>query len=86
MASLDSTLRTSRRGWNRALAFSLIGKGVGIGLLLAGSAILVGRVLGSRWDPFGIGLGIGAGLVWAAVQARKRRVTDEQVAVWLDLA
>lgn len=62
-----------------------MGMGAGVGLLLGGSAILIGRVLGYRWDMAAIALGLSLGLVWAARRFPARRVNEEQVAVWLDL-
>lgn len=62
-----------------------MGMGAGVGLLLGGSAILVGRVLGYRWDGLSIAIGLGLGLLWAGRRYWARKVSKEQVAVWLDL-
>ncbi|PCJ55148.1 MAG: hypothetical protein COA70_02540 [Planctomycetota bacterium] len=67
------------------MLFSLIGTGCGFGLLAGGCAVLLGRVSGYRWDLPAILVGIGFGLIWAAQKYQKRKVSLEQVAVWMDL-
>lgn len=85
MENLRRQVAQDRRQWNRALAWSLLGHGLGWGLLLTGTVVVVGRTMGYRWDLPAIAIGVGVGLVWAAWQWRRRAVNDQQIATLLDM-
>ncbi|MBC8405571.1 MAG: hypothetical protein H8E15_10115 [Planctomycetes bacterium] len=85
MSDLQLQVRRDRRRWNQALAMSLAGTGCGIGLLIGGCAVVLGRVYGYQWDAPALLLGVGVGLIWAIRKFAQRQVNDEQIATLLDL-
>jgi len=85
MENLRRQVQQDRRHWNRALAWSLAGSGLGWGLMLTGSVIILGRTTGHRWDLPALLSGIAVGLTWAMGHWRQRAVNDEQIATLLDM-
>ncbi|NQU48225.1 MAG: hypothetical protein HQ519_06225 [Planctomycetes bacterium] len=85
MSDLPLQVRRDRRRWNQALAMSLAGTGCGIGLLIGGCAVVLGRVYGYQWDAPALLIGVGVGVIWAIRKFAQRQVNDEQIATLLDL-
>ncbi len=85
--SFAAEVSRAARGWNRALLAARVGILLGPCLAGAGMLVLLARLLGSgRPAAAGwLGLGVAAALVGGVLQARRRRVQPEQVAVMLDL-
>ncbi len=85
MKPLHSQIHRARSQWNRALLTGLAGSGLGVALLLAGCAVLIGRASGVYLEVPALIAGLAAGLGWAGWRFRSRRVQNEQIATLLDL-
>ncbi len=85
MKDIHQSVYDGRNRWNRALYLSLAGAGCGLGLLLGGCAVLIGRVSGHKWDLPAMLTGICLGLAWAMWRYSSRKVDDEQIATLMDL-
>jgi hypothetical protein len=85
MIDFHRQIRLAQGRWNRALFWGLSGAGLGVGLLLGGTVVLVGRASGYRWDLPGTVAGLVLGLGWALWRYHSRKVDAAQMATLLDM-